>query len=395
MVGCAAAPAEDADETNDELRAVLGAQSLDPNLPTRLLLIGDSAHLGDTPTESALARARRYKEAFPGDQVVLYLPDEATTASVKKYDDLKPVQADYSKMRSTQLVQSLTHFNKIVSIDFYGHSSPFALSLDHTSVDTNLRETTPNIGELTAKFDRSRNAFATFNGCNAGERAAQLLAVLWKIPVAGAFTGSQFERLHSDGHWYADIAGEKPTTGSFVTTNSSSYKSAVQCSEGACWRMRPMNYAYNGYYGKFDLGLGHYKFFCGSADDTTCAKGMAESLLGFPSVKALGSSLTAKDRADFEAVVLDYLCPTSEDPATFDQCVTALRGGAGFTPFSNPAKAASCDMHKCNAELTCKLRPDGNPVPGTCTLKGQADTAGATTPEEYRWFMKGFDLLKH
>lgn len=381
--------------SEDELRAVLGTQSLDPSKPARVLLVGDSAHLGDAPLEAALARARRYREVFPNDQIVIYLPDGDSTSTANGYG-LKPVQADYAKMRGTAIAQSLLHFSKLVSVDFYGHSSPFGLSLDHTKGDTNLKSTTPNIGDLAAKFDRSRNPYATFNGCNAGIVAARELSAAWGIPVSGAFTGSNFERLHRDGHWYADSDGLTPSE-DFVTTNAASYKTPVPCKEGACFRMRPMNYPYAGYYGRFGRGLGHYKFFCAFDDEATCAKGMAHALLGFPSVKPVSPS---SPRADFEAVVLDYLCPTTADPQTFARCADALpkaaASGQGYTPFSDPSKVVECSMKSCDAEIACTRDADGNPQPGTCTIHAPpAPAESHTTPEEYKWFMRGFDLLAH
>lgn len=96
--------------SEDELRAVLGTAELDPTKPARILLVGDSAHLGDAPLQSALARGRRYREEYPNDQVVVYMPDADSTAKANSYG-LTPVRADYAKMRGAAIVESLRHFS--------------------------------------------------------------------------------------------------------------------------------------------------------------------------------------------------------------------------------------------------------------------------------------------
>ncbi len=393
--GCSSTAGSETEEASeDELRAVLGTASLDPSKPARILLVGDSAKLGDAPLQSALARGRRYREEYPNDQVVVYMPDADTSAKAARYG-LTPVSADYTKMRGTAIVESMRHFSAIVSIDFYGHSSPFGISLDHSKGDTNIKASTPNVAELASRFARDRNPYATFNGCNAGIVAASELSALWRVPISGAYTGSNFERLHRDGHWYADLEGQTPSK-EFVTTNAASYRTPVPCGDGACYRLRPTNYPYSGYWGKFGRGLGHYKFFCNFEDEAACAKGMAHSLIAFPSVKPISFS---SSREDFQSVLLDYLCPATASASTFETCAreiqAAAESGKGYTPYANPTKVVECSMKSCDAEILCRKDASGASMPGTCTVKAPpAATESRTTPEEYKWFLRGFDLLK-
>jgi hypothetical protein len=397
VAACSSESASDEDETDgpseDELRATLGTANLDPTKPARIILVGDASHLGDQPLHAALARGRRYREASPNDQVVLYLTDEVTANQAKRFG-LNVVPADFAKMRGKAIVESLTHFKAIVSIDFVGHSSPFGISLDHASGDTNIKANTPNVDSLSQNFDRTRNPYVAFNGCNAGIEAARLLSIAWKVPISGAFTGSNFERLHTDGHWYADIDGQTPSK-AFATTNDKAFKTPVDCSQGACYRLRPMNYPYNGYWGVFGRGLGHYKFFC-AEDEATCKKGMAHAMLGFVSVRPL---TLASSREDFEAVVLDYLCPTSADPETYARCAReiprAAASGEGFTPFSNPDKVVECTLTSCDATIACRKDAAGEPQPHTCSIKAPpAPAQSHTTPNEYQLLMSGFDLIR-
>ena len=60
-----------------------------------------------------------------------------------------------------------------------------------------------------------------------------------------------------------------------------------------------------------------------------------------------------------------------------------------------PTKVVECSMKSCDAEIVCRKDGEGNAIPGTCTVKAPpALAATRTTPEEYNWFMRGFDLLK-
>src|SRR5690348_14824365 len=44
---------------------------IDLRKTTRILLVGDSSHLGELPLWSATTRARRYAQLYPNDQIVL------------------------------------------------------------------------------------------------------------------------------------------------------------------------------------------------------------------------------------------------------------------------------------------------------------------------------------
>ena len=209
-----AAPTEGGEDeveaSDDEIVATFDRSGkIDLSKTTRIMLIGDSSHLGELPLYSATTRARRYQQLYPNDQVVLFVTKDvkdarvAQTASTIVRDDANGgglTVSDFSRLDATKLMAALDRFKRIAALEFFGHSSPFAALLEAEGDNRTLGNQPPaNLGVLKDNFARDANPYVTLNGCNGAANVAPLLSKVWEVPVSGALTGSNFQELRSDG----------------------------------------------------------------------------------------------------------------------------------------------------------------------------------------------------
>lgn len=410
-------------ESNDELVAVFNRQGVtDLTKTTRIMLVGDSAHLDDLPLQAATTMARRYVQLYPTDQIVLFVTKDVSSASVTRTGSTvirreglgETAIADLSTLTATQLTAALDRFTSIASIDFFGHSSPFGALLEDDTPDRVLSpDLAPGLAAVADNFARDRNPYVTLNGCNGGVHTAAKLSRLWKVPVSGALTASNFEIPMSDGHWYPNDDGRAPAGVTKVAKNTLSFGAATPaCADGACVRMKPENAPYYGVWSQadgFQYGLNYYKFFCDYADPgETCAKGMATSLLAMPSTRAI--DLASSD-ADIHEVLADFFCNGSKDATWFDRCkdglFAAAASGAPFSPMKGANdRSLECDFTGCTQKFRCAMS-DGSPQKGTCAWvsadcrASQAassckpkNTVMQTTNRELAHYLRGFELLR-
>ncbi|MBS2015831.1 MAG: hypothetical protein JST00_23285 [Deltaproteobacteria bacterium] len=378
---------EELEASDDEIVATFDRTGkIDLNKTTRILLIGDSSHLGELPLWSATTRARRYAQLYPNDQVVLFVTKDVKDAQVTRTASTIVRQepfggglalSDFSRLDSTKLIAALDRFKRIATLEFFGHSSPFNALLEAEGDNRTLGTQPPaNLAVLKDNFARDVNPYVTLNGCNGAANVAPLLSKLWELPVSGALTGSNFQELRSDGRWYFNDEGFFPETTTRATKNDKSFPGgyAPSCGGGACVRMKPQDSPYRGVWANpdtgFQYGAGYYKFFCDYADQgNTCVKGMAASLYAFASIKHIDRR---SPDADVKEVLADFFCNGSKDPTWFDTCRTNLfEAAAARTPFS-PMRVANdytheCDMKSCEQKLRCKNDPATNtPMKKTC-----------------------------
>jgi hypothetical protein len=425
----ACAPEEtDAEGSEDDVVATFNQRSgIDLGRTTRILLVGDSSKLGDLPLYAATARARRYAKLYPNEQIVLFITKDVkdanvarTGASVVRAEAFGEgiAMADLSRLSSTTLIKAMDRFSKIASIDFFGHSSPFGALLEAEGDNRVLNATIPgNAATLKDNFARDVAPYVTLNGCNGGVETAAKLSNLWAIPVSGALTGSNFEELKSDNHFYINDDGFFPPNLTPAQTNSVSYGSeSPRCAgTGACIRMKPQDAPYYGVWSNQDTGmqygLGFYKFFCDYQDnDKSCVKGMAASLHAFVAEKALDR--TSSD-TDVKAVLAEFFCTRAKDPNWFASCKAnleaAVQGGTAFSPMrTRNDYTLECDFKKCTQEFRC-TRVNGVPQKKTCAwvapgcVEGAApnsarcfvkNTVKQTTNREYAAYLEGQRLLR-
>lgn len=421
-----AAPTEGGEDeveaSDDEIVATFDRSGkIDLNKTTRIMLIGDSSHLGELPLYSATTRARRYQQLYPNDQVVLFVTKDVKDARVSQAaativkDDANGgglAVSDFSRLDATKLMNALDRFKRIAALEFFGHSSPFAALLEAEGDNRTLGNQPPaNLGVLKDNFARDTNPYVTLNGCNGAANVAPLLSKVWELPVSGALTGSNFQELRSDGRWYFNDEGFFPENTSRATRNDKSFAPGVtpSCGAGACVRMKPQDSPYRGVWASsdtgFQYGAGYYKFFCDYTDpQNTCAKGMAASLYAFASIKSIDKR--ASD-ADVKEVLADFFCNGSKDPTWFDTCRTNLFAAVTANSAFSPMRTANdytheCNFKSCEQKLRCKNDPATNsPKKGTCVWVSaacrddQSASSSACKPKNTKKQMTNIEFAKY
>lgn len=370
---------------------------LDPDKVTHVIVVGSGVKEDSNGFfQSGIARAQRYKELYPQQQVVIMSSPE-----VKGSDD-EEVFRDFNvpvvkmineSFTAEVLLSELKNFSQIASLDFYGHSSPWALKLGKSDAAFVPSLYEKRLKALKANFLRS--AVITLNGCNSGFSIAPDLSRLLELPVSGSLTSTVLERIESDGHWYKEANW---TRENYVTTNAVSFSDELDCSFGLCFRMKPTYASYSSYWGYFkEGGLPFYKFFCNYDNNTDgrCEKGMATSLLAFPSVKAL---TTDSSLEDFQAVAFDWLCSTQSNKNKFQECVAGIsaaikRGDLVYQ--IHPTTELNCNFKTCNAKVVCKDKMFGSgPKGGSCKLDVVIKPRPTNAAQEMLSFLKGYEQLK-
>jgi hypothetical protein len=417
-------PSATTEGSEDELVATFDKiGTIDLTKQSRILLVGDSHKLGELPLWSATTRARRYAQLYPNDQIVLFVTKDATKddltqagSTVVKQEPFGTVAlADLKRLSATKLVSALDRFQKIASLDFFGHSSPFGALLESEGEGRVLGPTMPaNMGVLKDNFVREANPYVTLNGCNGGATVAPTLSKLLELPVSAALTGTNFQVLMSDGRWYFNDDGEAPSGTKEQKKNTLSFgpNSQPSCSSGACMRMKPQDSPYRGVWANpdtgFQYGLNFYKFFCDFPNEAACTKGMTESLYAFASTKPIDKNSSDED---VKEVLADFFCTGNSDAAWFDTCSKRLTEAvATGEPFS-PMKSANdftheCSFTGCEQKFRCK-RVNGEPQQKTCVWVsaecGESQSAAScrsknpkkqTAAIEYRRYLEGHALLR-
>lgn len=368
--------------------------SLDLDKKTHLIVIGSGVKEdSDQFFQSGIARARRYKELNPENQVIIMgSPEVVDRNDEKVFSDfnINVFKVENQTFTAERFLSEITPFKKIASLDFYGHSSPWALKLGKSDAAFDPGAYKNKLATLKDNF--LPEAYITLNGCNAGFSIAPELSQILEIPVSGALTGSLFERVESDGLWYKESDSKNEN---YVLKNDFSFSESLSCSLGLCWRMKPSRHSYSGYWGQFEEGLSFYKFFCNFSDREKCLKNMSRSLLSFPSV-ALVNLTSPKEQ--YEKVVFDWLCSTGKDRNYFNRCVDGIKNAIQNKSDlfeSHPKSELNCSFQSCNANVVCKTKKlfGNGPKGGSCKLQADITGNGHTTVKEYKAFMKGFELL--
>ncbi|MBX3233238.1 MAG: hypothetical protein KIT84_20815 [Labilithrix sp.] len=429
LFACAAPSEDDADDptteaAEDELVATFDRTGrIDLAKTTRVLLIGNSDHLGELPLFSATTKARRYTQLYPNDQIVLFVTKDAKRDVARTGSTLVTNEpfgsgvrlADLQTLSATKLVKALDRFPRIASLEFFGHSSPFGALLEVDTEDRVLSASVPgNAAILADNFARDTNPFVTLNGCNGGAGVAQELSALWKVPVSAALTGSNFQELMSDGRWYFNDDGYSPAGTTKARANTASFGPGLTptCSAGACVRMKPQDSPYRGVWSRedtgFQYGLGFYKFFCNFEGDAACTRGMAESLYGFPSTRPIDRR---SSDADVKEVLADFFCNGNGDASWFDECKRNLFAAASSNAPFSPMRWANDYSHECSfTGCDQKLRCDyagGAPQKKSCVWVSKScradqraqdcrpkNTKKQTTTTELRRYLQGHAMLR-
>jgi hypothetical protein len=375
--------------------ATYGTQSVNSNTRTHIIIAGKGNELGTLFQTSSAAKAKKYADLYPNEQVYFIGVNETGKPEnlelLAKYGFKNITEKKTFNFESSDVLSEMRQFKRIASVDIYSHAvAYYGVILDGA---TNRMDPKKD-GYDTIASNFTSDAFAFLHGCNSGQFLAPILSLQWGIPVAGSFGSTDFAKLHEDRNWYYDD-GRRPKEGNFESVNRVTYQRNELCIEGACRRLSPSNFPYNGYWGDFaEGGLGFYKFFCMKNTTEVCQKAMARAALTYVSVKplTLNSSLE-----DFKAVVFDTLCPLSSKPEVRAKCKTGLENAAatGGTYDSFDGKSLQCDFKGCMAQFKCKRIPIIDLLKeGSCTVENKRPSAKTTTQvEEYKAYIKGWQLL--
>ena len=377
----------------DYLVATYNTPSINKSKPTRIMVAGDGDGLGLLFQEVAKARALRYSEANPSEQIVLLSFDdkELGTGNALTKWGFSNIKTDKSTIDGKVFIDEVFQYKKILSIDIFSHSSAqFGVHLAGKANRINIK--TKGLEILKANF--MKDAFVYLHGCNSGFNLAPFLSNLWAIPVAGSLTSTNFQKLHSDGNFYLIEEGYAPNS-DWAKINPFSTANQTDCSNGTCQRLKPDNTPYFGWWGQYrDGGLPFYKFFCVKNSEDDCTRVMAKSMLSNTLIVNLKKDSSIED---YKIAVIDFLCPVSSKKDLRNECQTEIEnalvtGDMTYNPFSRPA--IECDFKTCKAEITCdKILLTGMAKPGTCSLRNDAKTPATTLVREYKAYMKGYSSL--
>lgn len=391
------------DDTNNklfykgELRTALYQDiTLDTSKPTHIIIVGSGVKEdSDQFFQSGLARAQRYKELNPNNQVYIMSSPEVRGRDDQEVFDkfnLPVIKLVDKTFTAEVLFEELAPFQRIASIDFYGHSSPWSIKLGKSDAALDPDSYESSLKSLSRRL--MPNAYVTLNGCNSGFNTAPAMSRALGVPVSGALTGSLFELYQPDGHWYKKRDRDQQNL--FPGANLHSFQTDLDCKLGMCWRMKPDRFNYSSYWGSFkEGGLSFYKFFCNFDNaDGRCEKGMANALLSFPSSIALDKKPTEQE---FKQVVFDWLCSTGDGQSYFDNCVKGIESAVARGDLvyqQHPGNALNCDFKSCNAKVVCKKKIFGSGLRGgSCKLETAENPRPTTITREFLAFIKGFRAL--
>lgn len=379
------------------ITATYGNDSTDPNVRTHVIIAGRGNELKTLFQISSAAKAKKYAELHPNEQVYFIGVNETEKAenldllTSLGYRNVKETSSFFS-FTSKDVMKEMSKFKQIASVDIYSHSvAYYGVILDGKTNRMDPKK--DGYEKLAGNF--TSDAFAVLHGCNSGQFLAPVLSKQWGIPVAGSFTFTDFQRMHENGNFYFDDS-RKPSTGSFASVNKKTYQRNELCTEGACRRLYPNNFAYDGYWGVFsEGGLGFYKFFCMQNSDEVCFKAMARAAMSSVSVKAVNMNSSFED---YKEVVIDWMCPLSAKSDVRQKCIAGLDKAlaTGGTYDSYDGKSVQCDFKGCEAKFKCKKIPLIDLLkPHSCEVVNLRKSAKTTTQvNEYKAFLKGWQLLQ-
>ena len=380
-------------EANAFLITTYKTDTLNYNLPTRILVAGAGDDLGTQFQEVARGKALKYSQQYPNEQIVLI------TANEPGIDDklaLKNWHFNFqqeikSSFNGDTFLDQVVKFTQIASIDIFSHSSAqYGIHLDGKAHRLTLN--TKHVERLKGHF--LKDAYAFLHGCNGGFNLAPFLSSAWEIPVAGAMTSTNFQKLHSDGNYYLSEDGFFPNS-DWASVNDKSFDNPVKCNSGMCLRLKPDNNAYTGFWGEYgDGGLSFYKFFCMKNGESECNRVMAKSLLSFVGNSNLKA---ASSLVEYKKSLFDFLCPVSAKRDLRKECEENLEsslvtGDLTYNPFTKTQ--IECNFQSCEVEIKC-THFFGINKPGSCQLINHFDGKSTTLAREYKAYLDGYKYLNN
>jgi len=362
--------------------------------PTRILITGEGKEQGTQFQEVANSKALKYSELFPNEQIVLIAKNELSIGAKQSLLNRWGFVDQYEErdlLNGNSLTMELESFSKILSIDIFAHgTAQFGIYLDDNQ--NRFSTETKAIVKLIGHFEP--DAYIIFHGCNTGFNLAPFLSSALGIPVAGALTSSDFQRLHSDGSFYLTQEKYYPN-GIWAKENKSTFNQVTSCRAGGCIRLKPDNHPYFGYWGEYKAGgLPFYKFFCLKNSQKDCERIMAKSLYSFIGTTNLKLDSSLKE---YKNLLGDFLCPISGTKDYRKVCrekldLSSFTLDETFNPFRGPQ--IECDFKSCKVEFKCKQMHNTSLLNAKiCLLINRAQNTSTTLVREYQSYLSGFKQL--
>ncbi|MGZ3634007.1 MAG: hypothetical protein ACXVAJ_06730, partial [Parachlamydiaceae bacterium] len=348
------------------------------NARTHIIIVGNGSDLGDALLVASAAQARKYSELYPNEQVYLLSSSQyGSEEDLKTMDELgyRSVNDKGGGFHSSNVLEEMMAFHNIASVDVFSHSVAYYGII----LDGKFNRLDPKAdGYQKLKGNFATDAYAFLHGCNGGQFLAGILSFQWGIPVAGSFTGTDFQFLYENGGFYNDDE-RRPADSVKAKVNKKSFEKNVGCYTGSCQRLFPDNHVYNGYWGSFTGGgLGFYKWLCvnKSITERQCFSAMAKAALSYLSVKSLHEN---SPLADYKEVVQDWLCPADKRADCQKRLEAAVATGQrAYDPYDGAS--LQCDFKGCQAKFTCERIPLVNLLKsGSCNVVNLRQSNKTTT----------------
>ncbi len=369
---------------------------LDLNRPTRILISGVGKEQGNQFQKVANAKALKYFELFPNEQIVLIAKNELDINSKQSLLNRCGFHVQYedrSLFDGERLVKELEQFKNILSIDVFAHgTAQYGIYLEDNQ--SRLSPETKSVKNLQGHF--APDAYIILHGCNTGFTLAPFLSNILGLPVAGSLTSTDFQRLHSDGSFYLTQEDYYPNNDWAKVNKVSFSKRNTKCMDGMCLRLKPDNHPYYGYWGEYKGGgLPFYKFFCVNNSQKDCERIMAKSLYSFIGTTNLKLNSSFKE---YKNQLGDFLCPISGTRDYRRVCREKLdlslsTFDESFNPFRGPL--LDCDFKSCKTEFKCKvIHHSTMQRTKSCFTINKTQSIPTTLRREYEAYIAGFKQLK-
>lgn len=371
-------------------------KNLNLERPTHILVSTEGQELANLPYEAALTQALYLKKQHPTDQVIVISDFDLKNQALNQLSIWNLDLVFYSRsqnpalvtLSSFSLVSYMKQYSKIKSFHIYGHSNiPYGARLFRQFRFGRFESDFKELAKLRNNF--TENAYAILSGCNSGWSLSVRLSEIWQIPVAGSFTGTEFEKLGNDKNFHLNT--NKQIT--FAKSNSN-----YPCYRGGCIRQVPQNTIYNGHYGSYkNPTLNYLKFFCkGMTNIEKCYRGMATSALD--SINVYTNKFQKISAQDYKNMISDILC-RSPETGTRNQCFHFLNSlgdrNSSRTDFFMNSKYGQLDANFEGHEgISNCIKVDGKEDLECSITVSSRDKPTDTLAREFEAYNFGFNLLK-
>jgi len=353
----------------------VGNDRWNANVTSHIFAIGYGGEVGLQFLETSMARIRKIQEEYPQDQIVVFWALNSSYQSdrnVLRNVGVNILEANDQSLTDTAIYKYTQALKSIRSFHMVGHSS--ALYGFGLQKDSRLKVDATKMGHLKNRL--TKDAVIVLHGCNTGFYMAPQLSQLLSVPVLGSMTSTDFQNVFEDQEWYHNNPGQYPSTGSWSSSNSISFRSRVSCSSMGCSRMKPNNHPYVGGWGQYFTGLAFYKSFCNfklsSKGEERCRLGLQQMLRTWPSVQSNNFANTDT----YRETVLDFLCPRLAGHSVSQKCRNVLNGTSESFFFG---KQMRCHLSGCEFQA---IQTQG----GNVTFDSP-DYGNETLLKEYQLYM--------